>query len=104
MVSGSSGIGDGHGDHGIWRRRNDRGAVVDQADGVFQDGGGCRGGKDVPDDGDDLFYFYDVWRVYDPRAARRVEAGGVDGAGETECNDHDAQRRSEHGIWDAAIL
>src|SRR6202012_752389 len=32
VVSGSAGIGDRHGDHGIWRRGDDRIAAVDQID------------------------------------------------------------------------
>ena len=67
----------------------------------------CRGQwrrENVPGNGYDLFYFHDVWRVYDSRAARWLEAGRMDGAGEVERDDHDAQRRCEYGVWDEAIL
>src|ERR1700761_5003504 len=104
MVSGSSGAGYRNGDHGIWRRGDDWGAAVDQIDGVFQVGRGSWRRKNVPGDGNDLFYFHDVWRVYDSRAEGRVEAGGMDGAGEAERDDHDAQRGCEHGLRDAAVL
>ena len=70
----------------------------------FKTAGDRRRRKNVPGDGDDLFHLHDVWRVYDSCAARRVEAGGMDGASEGERDDHDAQRRCEYGVWDAAVL
>ena len=41
VVSGPSGHGDRHGDHGVRRRRHDRVAAVDRAHGVLQDPRRC---------------------------------------------------------------
>ena len=49
-------------------------------------------------------FIFMMFGVFGLRAAQRVEAGGMDGVGESERDDHDEQRRCEYSLWDEAVL
>src|ERR1700679_2644908 len=104
MVPGSSGIGDGHGDHGIWRRGNDPIAALDYSDGVLSHVERRGSGQNISGDGHGLFSADDVRRVHGASGAAGMETGELDAAREGTSVSHDAQRGSEHRVPDAAIL
>ncbi len=75
MVSGPARHGDRHGDHGIWRRRDDRRAARQSADPVFQRTGRSVGRlADLPRPRRDLFRVHDGRRLWLSAAAGRLAA------------------------------
>ena len=78
VVSRPPGHGHRNGDHGIWRRRDDRVAAVDDAHGALQDADVAGRRRDVRRDGTALSRIHDVRRVQRSRAEARLAAGGLD--------------------------
>ncbi len=78
--------------------------ISNQADGVFPYLERHWSREDLPGDGPSLLLVHDVRGVYHSRAAGRVEAGKLDARRQAASDDHNAQRRGEHGVWHAAVL
>jgi hypothetical protein len=60
--------------HGLRRRRDDRESAGEPVDGAFQGAGRAADSVHLDRHGHFVLRVHDVWRVYDSRAARGVEA------------------------------
>ena len=104
MVPRPARHGDRHGDHGIRRRRDDRLASRQSTHEPFQDSGFGRRVGNLRRSCAWLFRLHDCRRFRLPRAARRLEAGGLDAACHANGHDHGQSCRSETRAQDTAIL
>ena len=105
VVSGPARHGDGHGDHGVRRRRDDRCTARQPADEPLQDILLRRCLADFPDDGGNLFLLHDRRRVPLPAAADGLATRWLDAAERTkQIDDHPASGASAGRAQDAAIL
>ncbi len=104
VVSGSSGYGDGHGHHGLRRRRAHRRAPLGAADGAFQDGDFQRRARDLRHHGRHLLHVHDDRRLCSPRTGGRLETCRLDRTGAAQTTRDDGQCGGRCGVAHAAIL
>lgn len=115
MVPGPSRYGDGHGDHGFRRRRDNRQPAGRCADASFRHP--HLGGRDgnLRGDGGAVLRLHDGRCVRLPRAAERLDPGRLDPGrldpgrldrtgGKQQCHDHRQPRARKKGLGHSAVL